>query len=267
MPLPAIIAGLAGSGVLAGAGGFLSNLFGQERQHSKNMEIARFQAEANERYLDKYNEYNTPANQMKRFQEAGLNPHLVYGQGSPGNQSQPLSYPDIQKTDYQQAFSQIVPLINQTKMVESQTQALDAKTVQTTVLTELNKLQKEVLAKNPLLNDEGFKATIDSLKSAAAIKASESTILGNRAEWETTEGFGKYGASKNLGQEKMWRELEMIEQRFKLSSLDAQLKAEVLTSKEFQNIISEIQVRWLRDADITPQHFYNLIQLILSKSF
>jgi hypothetical protein len=28
------------------------------------------------------NEYNTPANQMKRLQEAGLNPNLIYGSGS-----------------------------------------------------------------------------------------------------------------------------------------------------------------------------------------
>ena len=28
------------------------------------------------------NEYNTPANQMKRLQDAGLNPNLIYGSGS-----------------------------------------------------------------------------------------------------------------------------------------------------------------------------------------
>lgn len=31
------------------------------------------------------NQYNTPAEQMKRFKEAGLNPHLIYGQGDAGN--------------------------------------------------------------------------------------------------------------------------------------------------------------------------------------
>lgn len=32
-------------------------------------------------------EYNTPLNQMKRYQEAGLNPNLIYSQGNPGNSS------------------------------------------------------------------------------------------------------------------------------------------------------------------------------------
>jgi hypothetical protein len=33
------------------------------------------------------NYYNSPANQMSRFKQAGLNPHLIYGRGSSGNQS------------------------------------------------------------------------------------------------------------------------------------------------------------------------------------
>lgn len=36
--------------------------------------------------IDKQNEYNTPANQMQRFKDAGLNPNLIYGLGSNGNQ-------------------------------------------------------------------------------------------------------------------------------------------------------------------------------------
>lgn len=33
------------------------------------------------------NEYNSPQAQMARFREAGLNPHLIYGQGNAGNAS------------------------------------------------------------------------------------------------------------------------------------------------------------------------------------
>lgn len=36
--------------------------------------------------IDYQNEYNTPANQMQRFADAGLNPNLIYGLGSNGNQ-------------------------------------------------------------------------------------------------------------------------------------------------------------------------------------
>lgn len=45
------------------------------------------------------NEYNTPAMQMQRFKDAGLNPNLIYGQGNPGNAAQ-LSRPDVQPTQF-----------------------------------------------------------------------------------------------------------------------------------------------------------------------
>lgn len=38
------------------------------------------------RLIDKQNAYNTPKAQMERFADAGLNPNLVYGLGSNGNQ-------------------------------------------------------------------------------------------------------------------------------------------------------------------------------------
>ena len=41
---------------------------------------------------DEMNRYNSPAEQMKRFKEAGLNPMLIYQQGSPGNASSPADY-------------------------------------------------------------------------------------------------------------------------------------------------------------------------------
>lgn len=38
------------------------------------------------------NEYNSPSSQMARYQAAGLNPLLIYGQGNPGNASGHPSY-------------------------------------------------------------------------------------------------------------------------------------------------------------------------------
>lgn len=42
------------------------------------------------------NEYNKPINQMKRLEEAGLNPFLVYGNGATGNTSAQPSSPSVQ---------------------------------------------------------------------------------------------------------------------------------------------------------------------------
>lgn len=48
----------------------------EENRKARNWNLSMWKME---------NEYNTPANQMARFKEAGLNPNLIYGQGNAGN--------------------------------------------------------------------------------------------------------------------------------------------------------------------------------------
>ena len=261
MPFAALIP-LIAAGVGA-AGSIAAGLSGAKAQERAGMRLAQFQADANERYLQQYLDYNSPKAQMQRFREAGLNPNLIYGQGNPGNQSQSLSYPDIGRPDYQSAYSGIaqslVQNFNQTAMTMSQTQALDAKTRQTYVLTELNKLQQELLKRNPLMDDEGFKATIQSMISSAQIKATESQMRSSQlAVQEATAGHQV---------NKIFHEVELLEQRFKLGQSDAQIKAEVVKSKEFQNAILEIQKKFLQSGDFTAGHMLQFLQLLILKLF
>lgn len=53
--------------------------------------------EANLRLWRMQAEYNKPINQMARYQEAGLNPNLIYSQGNPGNLT---SSPTMQPKHY-----------------------------------------------------------------------------------------------------------------------------------------------------------------------
>lgn len=46
----------------------------------------------NEKMWHAQNAYNLPEAQMERFKQAGLNPNLIYGQGSSGNAAQPPSW-------------------------------------------------------------------------------------------------------------------------------------------------------------------------------
>jgi uncharacterized protein (UPF0305 family) len=83
----------------------VSNLFGNQQQNQQNQILAQQQAEWNLQQqqqqqafdLDMWhlqNQYNSPQSQMDRFKAAGLNPHLIYGKGNPGN-AMPLRSPDI----------------------------------------------------------------------------------------------------------------------------------------------------------------------------
>lgn len=83
-------------GTVGGLIGSKMNSDSQDRTNQMNLQIARETNEANARTArlnrdwqedmwNKQNAYNTPAAQMSRYTDAGINPNLIYGQGSNGN--------------------------------------------------------------------------------------------------------------------------------------------------------------------------------------
>lgn len=252
------------------AGQLIGGLIGQNRQNKYEKGLARYQADMNQKYLDAQLAYNTPKSQMTRYQDAGLNPHLIYGQGTPGNQQAPLQYPQQRSVDQGAALNALGSNFQNALLVQSQVQATDAKTRQTGVLTQLNELQKAVLARNPLLNEAGFSAIIQSLVSSAEIKAAEGGMKKATAEWFTGDkSFNVNGVSMHgpAGVLKLETELKLLEQRYNLGAADQKVKAEILKSKEFQNTLLDIQAKWMKDAEITPQHILQFIQLLIMKFF
>lgn len=102
---------LGGTGLLGGIfGGFASmrntNKATQTQQqvtadtNALNATLAREQQQWSESMIDKQNEYNSPVQQMARYQAAGLNPNLIYGNGasSAGNQ---MALPSYQRAEMQ----------------------------------------------------------------------------------------------------------------------------------------------------------------------
>ena len=73
------------AGFLMAGVNMLGNAFGSTQQQNQNMELAKYQRQADMRMLRYQNRYNSPQAQMARYEKAGLNPNLMYGQGTPGN--------------------------------------------------------------------------------------------------------------------------------------------------------------------------------------
>lgn len=68
---------------IAGGAGLLSSILGginDKKAYQRDRKDALEDWHRN-------NEYNSPKAQMQRYKEAGLNPQLIYGQGTPGNAS------------------------------------------------------------------------------------------------------------------------------------------------------------------------------------
>ena len=69
----------AGIGLLAQG---LASLFSSNIGQQKSKSLMNHQFKLNKDMFDYTNEYNLPVNQMERLKQAGLNPNLIYGNGS-----------------------------------------------------------------------------------------------------------------------------------------------------------------------------------------
>jgi hypothetical protein len=129
-------------------------------------------------------------------------------------------------------------------------------------------MQSSLIKANPLLIDAGFTATIDSLKATAQLKESESRTAKTMADWFTgdsafrVDGVEMHGPA---GAIKMETELKRLIQVFDLGTQDAAIKAEIVKSAEFRNALAEIEMKFMRDADITPGHVLQFLKLLFLK--
>lgn len=99
--IPALIAGAAS--ILGSVAGGLFGKKSQDSANKINMELAKYKYEKDLEMWNRQNDYNTPAAQMSRYAQAGLNPNLVYDQGNNGNASSAPSFdvPEMKAyTDY-----------------------------------------------------------------------------------------------------------------------------------------------------------------------
>jgi len=70
-----------------------------DKQNAANKEMADMEFNKNVEMWNMQNQYNSPESQMSRFEKAGLNKNMIYGQGNPGNASQLPKYsaPNVNK--------------------------------------------------------------------------------------------------------------------------------------------------------------------------
>lgn len=207
--------------------------------------------------LMKYqNTYNTPLAQMQRFKDAGLNPNLVYGQGSPGNmQSTPKVPQQAPARVAQVSMPDVAMLYQDARLKAAQTDLISSKTDESGIKQDLMKVQTEVARANPYLAPGYLDSMVSQMKSAAAMKEQE-------ASWHLDQTVGT-GDGRAMGMAKMDQQFDLLLQKWRLGEKDMKVKAEIIQSKEFQNDLAEIQRNWMKDASITPQHIYQFIMMFL----
>lgn len=116
--------GAAGAGIITAAAGLYDswrNRVQSKENTDKTIAAQKSESElAYQRSVQSWNEqnlYNSPQAQMQRFQEAGLNPHLIYGQGSSGLASSPPQYQPAnlqyryEAPAYGSAIQSVIPML------------------------------------------------------------------------------------------------------------------------------------------------------------
>lgn len=216
--------------------------------YDKNMELVKYQQD-----------YDSPAQQMARYRAAGLNENLIYGQGTPGNMGSPMVQPQLPPARMDAPDASYGPVGSEfmgNMLAQSQMGLVQAKTVESQGKAGVLDAQERLINANPHLNPSYINALVTNLESIAAIKAQEAKFL-------TSEQ--KYSGTSTRGEQKMILEIEQLAQKIGLNTQDLQIKAKIIQSKELENALKEIQKKWLEDGDITPQHIYQGIMMLLSK--
>lgn len=164
------IAPLVGGAIIAGASSILGSMLNAKSNANNNA--------LQQQLVQDANAYNTPANQMQRFQDAGLNPYMMLGQVNAGNQT---SVATTSPTDYSSGVQGVGNAANtliQAASVGSQMQLNQANVAKTESETALNVLDSKTreaqnLAQINLLVKQGLltKQQADNLSQDFDLRA------------------------------------------------------------------------------------------------
>lgn len=82
----------------------------QRRTIAANKAEAELAYQRQVAFWEMQNLYNSPASQMQRFRDAGLNPHMIYGHGTPGNATSTPTYHPA-RAEYNVPAMQFAPAV------------------------------------------------------------------------------------------------------------------------------------------------------------
>jgi len=144
--------------VIMGAVSLISSALAARSQKKANeSQIAQAQLGYDEqkKMIAQQNAYNSPASQMARYASAGLNPNLIYGQGTPGNQSEIAKYtpPNIRPQGLD--ISSLPSMIGEFQNFKVQRSRMDLNAAQQQLLSEKARTES-VNRMNAMLKGQGL---------------------------------------------------------------------------------------------------------------
>lgn len=125
--------GILGAALIGGAATYFGSRKSSKETNKANASEAEKAYQRSQEAVNQQNAYNTPAMQMQRLKDAGLNPNLAYGMGTVGNQT---SIPEYNAPRMSQQYDTNFPLLQ----AIGEFSDFRMKNAQVNNLTEQNKL-------------------------------------------------------------------------------------------------------------------------------
>lgn len=224
-----------------------------------NRENQQWLLEQNKELQAEQRLYDHPEAHKKRFIEAGLNPNLIYGNGSQAGMAFPIDAGGLPpaRIDSPDATvsNPVAPFIAASQGVAN-VGMQQARMQESAIRRQALAIQNEIAKTNPMLNPDVALAVTSEMIATADYK--------RMVAWKWTD----VPAGQNrqaLIWEKIEREIQLEMQRLGLNTTDQEIKNKILESKEFENVVKELNAKWLSDSNVTPEHIRQGLMLILSK--
>lgn len=164
-----------------------------DKQNLARRELAEYAYSKDLEMWRRQNEYNLPSAQMQRFKEAGLNPHLIYGQGTPGNARQmpqynapQMEYNYVPDVDPFSAVQGYLNMAQKSTQINYEKQKTETEFFNTWLIqTRQSNLLKEgqILALEQKYLVDTLSDRTDYQRVNTIYRAAESVVSRKRAEW------------------------------------------------------------------------------------
>lgn len=251
-----------------------SYAFDKQSAFAEKMAIDAFEREAN---------YNSPAAQMARYEEAGLNPNLIYGQGTPGNVSASApsathaapKLPGSGAINMVNTLMQVAGFLKEMQVKDAQINSLNVRSSQGEAGTLLSQERlKQIKDLFPhqltkLVNEVGMQpAQLDAMmlsmdKDKQAIL---NMILGRELTGENitraknlNELFPIQKEGAKLGNEKMNEVINNLIRSGGLMTKDADIKDQIKAKMELEKKLLEAQTKFASEGITNPQAFFQFL--------
>lgn len=221
------------------------NAYMNERNNRANMKLAEYKYQKDLEMWNLQNQFNDPVHQMKRLQEAGLSPHLVYGGGNvTGNSAgSPPQYaaPRLNATQIPDLLGQYMSAKNtnqSNRLLDAQVSQVQAQTLNTLAMTpgleadaEVKKAGASVALELANQTKEQASLTTQKMREELSILGLEKVVKNFEAEL-ANRGFNK--------SDSVWIR-QLIQSWEELSGQSIESISETPTGKRISRIVTNYE--------------------------